>query len=339
MRARVGALDGLRTLAVALVFAHHVNQGALPGGFLGVDVFFVLSGYLISSLLFREQERSGTIAFKRFYVRRSLRLWPALIAMVVVVTVVSSVDGSFESPLLDAGFSLTYLYDFYQPLNPHVSPLAHTWSLSVEEQFYLVWPVLLLVLLRRRLPLIPALAGLSVVALALTGAFATHYPQHIQMLPTTHLPQLAAGIAIAYAVGRGSTIAWATQGLAAAGLVALVAALFFAKGDWWPIYPLATVACAVVVAHLATRRSGLLVAAFEWMPLRWFGERSYGFYLWHYPALLLLATWGVHGWAAAGVGFAVTLALTLASWTLVEQPFLRIKDGRQRTARRASVAE
>jgi peptidoglycan/LPS O-acetylase OafA/YrhL len=145
---RIDSLDGLRALAVLLVFVGHVDQRGLPGGYVGVEVFFVISGYLITALLLHEQRRTGAISLRHFYVRRMLRLWPALLLFVVVVAPISALDHIGE-PAADGTAALLYLTDFWANASEHFSLLLHTWSLAVEEQFYLVWPAVLVFALKR----------------------------------------------------------------------------------------------------------------------------------------------------------------------------------------------
>jgi peptidoglycan/LPS O-acetylase OafA/YrhL len=142
----VPALDGLRGLAVVVVMIYHAAPELLPGGFLGVELFFVLSGFLITSLLLKEHDRSG-IQLGRFYMRRALRLTPALIVMLASVVLLSWValsGDAFRNTVSDAAFSLTYIFNWVRASDPGRSSfLGHTWSLCIEEQFYLLWPLLL----------------------------------------------------------------------------------------------------------------------------------------------------------------------------------------------------
>ena len=172
----VPALDGLRTFAVALVILVHVSSRVAPGGWVGVDVFFVLSGYLITSVLLREQAAKGDISFRDFYIRRVLRLMPALVLLVVGDGVLAALfGGPSPNKLLDAAAALTYLMD--AEAFSHVSDLStlgHTWSLAVEEHFYIVWPLVLVLVLRLRrsaqLPVIIAMAA----AIVLWRAYLVH---------------------------------------------------------------------------------------------------------------------------------------------------------------------
>lgn len=328
---RLTALDGLRTVAVLLVFAHHVDQHALPGGFIGVDVFFVISGYLITSLLLREQEMTGDISVSRFYLRRALRLYPALVVLVLVVTPIAAVE-HIGWPVPDGFAALFYVTNFWSSVFGHLTLLLHTWSLSVEEQFYLVWPIVLLFMLRRSLPLRPILIGLAAISVLITYAVSAvptiHHHVVIQYLPTSHLAELVAGILLA--VGElHEPKRWLVRlsGLPVAllALGALVVAEFTLSTDWWA-FPLATIACWPPVAHLVLHRESWISAALRWPPLVWLGRRSYAFYLWHYPIILLLHRQPTLAqWEVAAIALPLTLAIAAVSWRLVETPFLRLK--------------
>ncbi len=329
---RLTALDGLRTVAVLLVFAHHVDQHVLPGGFIGVDVFFVISGYLITSLLLREREVTGDISVSRFYLRRALRLYPALLVMVLLVTPIAAV-GHIGWPVPDGLAALFYVTDFWSNAFGHLTLLLHTWSLSVEEQFYLVWPIALLFILRRNLPLRPILIGLATVSVLITYAASTvstlhHHQVVIQCLPTSHLVELVAGILLA--VGElHEPKRWLVRlgGLPVAliALVALVVAEFTLSAHWWA-FPVATIACWPPVAHLVLHRDSWISAALRFPPVVWLGQRSYAFYLWHYPIILLLYRQPtLTHWQIAAIALPLTLAAAAVSWRLVETPFLRLK--------------
>jgi peptidoglycan/LPS O-acetylase OafA/YrhL len=334
---RLHALDGLRTLAVLMVFAHHVDQGGLPGGFLGVDVFFVLSGYLITSLLLREHATKGSINLGRFYVRRALRLYPALIGVIVGVLVLNVHFNISLHPKREALTTLLYSNDVYSSIYHGFFPLLHTWSLAVEEQFYLLWPVILIMCFRRSRSIQRVVVGLIVASIAITaviGLAGIGYADRIQQLPTTHVPELGVGILLAVAVGVGRAESYrrlSTTPIAIAALGAMLAGMFVVPSDWW-VFPLAVVVCWPPVAHLVLHRDSVLSRAFSWSPAVWLGERSYGFYLWHYP-LVVIAKSRIDSTAGVVVvALGATLIATEISWRYIEQPFLRLKDRRRALA-------
>jgi peptidoglycan/LPS O-acetylase OafA/YrhL len=328
---RLTALDGLRTLAVMLVFAHHLDQHALPGGFIGVDVFFVISGYLITALLLREYHETGKIALGQFYLRRALRLYPALLVMVVLIMPIASMDHIGE-PVLDGLAALSYVTDFWSNYVGHLTLFLHTWSLSVEEQFYLVWPLILIVALDRRWPVRRLVVlGIVITVVITYGIYRAHIGRlsEIQWLPTSHIAELGAGILLAFAEfrGVGHRLVSATGTLVALiALGLLVVAELALPARWWA-FPLDALVCWVPVAHLVIHRGSWISAAFRWQPVVWLGRRSYGFYLWHYPIILLLARQrDLTPLEIGAIAFPCTLAITALSWRLVETPCLKLKD-------------
>jgi peptidoglycan/LPS O-acetylase OafA/YrhL len=329
---RMARLDGLRALAVLLVFAHHIDQSALPGGFIGVDVFFVLSGYLITRLLLLEFDRNGFIDLRRFYARRALRLWPALSALAAITAVAAVGYHIGTIPIADNAAALVYLTDFWVIVKPELSLVLHTWSLAVEEQFYLVWPAILIWALmrhwRRGLQhLVWALIAVSLLITAALGIADIHRVT-VQFLPTSHVAELGTGALLAMQQ-RTERVAWARRlssaWIAVTALCLLVAAEIWLPADWWA-FPACTIACWPIVAHLVLHEDSRISHLFAARPAVWLGERSYGFYLWHYPIIILLATHGVHTWEEAAIALPITLAMTVLSWELLEKPILRFKQ-------------
>ena len=348
-RPRLAGLDGLRAVAVLLVVVYHLFP-VLPGGFLGVDVFFVISGFLITTLLLREHDDTGRIALGRFWIRRVRRLLPAL-TLVVAATATAAwfVGGDilvgFGRQLLGA---LTFAYNwvalwdgasYFTADQPEL--LRNLWSLAVEEQFYLLWPLLLVLILRwrsraGRTLLATGLAAGSVawaVALAGEGATRTYYGTD------THAYGLLIGVALAFALhGRldqapaRRRLLTGVLGLAAVGgMVAL--ALLPPSGDLltFPGVLVATSVLSAVAIAAAVQPGGWLGRALDTAPLRWIGERSYGIYLWHWP-LVVVATVAATGLSPdtavpvpVGAGVLVlSIALAALSYRYVEQPVRRL---------------
>jgi peptidoglycan/LPS O-acetylase OafA/YrhL len=339
-------LDGLRALAVIAVFAYHARIDWLPGGFLGVDLFFVLSGYLITSLLLVEWEARNRIDLRRFWLRRARRLLPALVVVVLGALVLSAIFArqDLSHTRSDAVSSLLYYTNWHLIIANHSyfnlmgnpSLLQHLWSLAVEEQFYIVWPLLLvpaLVLLgRKRMPML-VIAGIAASATLMWMLYKPGSdPSRVYFGTDTRAFLLLMGILLALVWPAIERLRQAVPLLELLGVAALVGAvlLFRNMQDFNPtLYrggDLAASFCFVVliaaVAHPKTGIGNALGVA----PLRWIGERSYGIYLWHWPIIVLLA--GVNtrpGFGIVAAEAALVLAAATLSFRFVEEP---IRSGR-----------
>jgi peptidoglycan/LPS O-acetylase OafA/YrhL len=339
---RNAALDGLRGTAVAAVVVNHLRPNALPGGWLGVDIFFVLSGYLITTLLLREHGGRGRLDLGHFYSRRARRLLPALFLLLGAVAIVArfSPEEPGFSGLRDDGFAaLGYVanwrfvatgasyFDAFAP-----SPLRHLWSLAVEEQFYLLWPLVLIVVLRKhgaRAVGITAvsLAAASAVAMAVlyeSGASVSR----IYFGTDTHVHSVLIGCALA-AIGPAQR-QWRGAGVAALAAVAGIAFAFLRLSGTSPVaYRGGIVAVslltAVVIAAAATPSgAGAVGRAFSWKPLCALGLISYGVYLWHWPIIEYVDgdRTGVSGAWLIATQVGLTLVIATASFLLLERRVL-----------------
>jgi peptidoglycan/LPS O-acetylase OafA/YrhL len=318
-------LDGLRAVAVGLVLLGHLYVPYLRlGGSVGVTIFFTLSGYLITRLLLTEHESHGRIALGAFFARRALRLVPALAVVVAVVGVVVAVLGlPLRQYALQSAFALGYVSNAARMAGFDMGPLGHTWSLAVEEQFYLIWPLLLLVLLRGRLRRwVPGLLGLAVGAsLLLRYANLDDYLRSHDALDVN-----------AYALGIGALVAvFAARGRLPAipgwvGPAGIVVSLVPQASTLETLYPLS-----VAIAPLAAISTAAILVSVhrtggpEWLcaaPMRWVGIRSYAIYLWHYPLLLLMPS---DRWREKALVLAATVVLATLSRRFVELPAMRLK--------------
>lgn len=333
------ALDGLRALAVAGVLAYHAGVDAIPGGFLGVDVFLVLSGYLITTLLLAEWRRVGGVRLMHFWERRFRRLAPALAIVVAAVVAHAALTGTVAAVRGDALATLSWVQNWHLALGRasyfavfgEASPLRHAWSLALEAQWYLLWPPLLLLGLRIAGGRPRALGG---VALGLAAASALAMwtgfdpgadPSRIYYGTDTRAQGLLVGAAFALLlVGRPQRRAWTLAGMAgAAALVAAAAGL----ADLDPRlyrggFLLVALATAAVLG--AALREGWAARALACEPLPWLGRISYGIYLWHWPLYLWL------GPSIAAV--ALTVGAASASYLLIETPVRRARPNRRRLA-------
>jgi peptidoglycan/LPS O-acetylase OafA/YrhL len=355
----VAALDGLRGLAVIAVLAFHGGMPWARGGFLGVDAFFVLSGYLITGLLLAEWARTGRIALGAFWARRARRLLPALLLMVTVVALgarallpldeVRRLRGDGLAALLYAANWRRVLGGgdyFAQTASP--SPLEHTWSLAVEEQFYVVWPLVVAALLAgsvtaaRRTALARVLlicvAGAAAATVLLASVYRPDDPGRAYYGTDTRGASLLVGAALAVLLARIGTDVdvrvrtcsrWIRTVLAAGAGLSLVG-LGWAwsraeGGDAWLYHGgllLAALAVAVLLAHVVLEPRGATARVLAMRPLVLVGRISYGLYLWHWPVFLALTSGrtGRQGTELFLLRCAVTLAVAVASYLLVERP-------------------
>jgi len=342
------ALDGIRGLAVFAVLAYHAGLPWARGGFLGVDAFFVLSGYLITSLLLTEHRATGAIGLAAFWTRRARRLLPALFLVLAAVAgyaVVFAEAGELAKLRADALATLGYVANWRSVFSGESyfdqfavpSPLTHTWSLAIEEQWYLLWPLAVLLLARARRGSLGALLGVSLVlaagsALLMALLYDPHGdPSRVYYGTDTRAQSLLVGAALAAWLARrgdAGPVAGAPLQIAAFACAAYVAWMWTATSsgsDFLYRGGLLLLAAAVAVVIAAALRPGPLARALSLPPLRWLGLVSYGVYLWHWPLYLVL-TPGRTGWdghALFALRLAVTVAVAVASYHLIEQPFRR----------------
>ena len=338
-----GDIEGLRAVAVIVVVLFHCGVSMFGGGYIGVDVFFVLSGFLITSLMLGEIGSTSGLSFAGFYGRRARRLLPAA-TMVIAATVL--VGWFVLSPLArrdlvgDALSATTYTVnwrfavestDYFQSeLAP--SALQHYWSLAVEEQFYVIWPLAIWLLAGRRLHRGRLVAGLGVVVVAsfVVSVVVTTRSQPWAFFGLhTRMWQLGSGALLAVLWPRAERIARPVRhGLAAAGVIAVLGSVMvFDSQTRWP----GTAALVPTLGTLAVimgGNSGPVAAVLGRGPLVWIGARSYSWYLWHWPALILFAAWRERP-TSTPTAIAVALgalAIGHVGYTLVEQP---IRHGRR----------
>ncbi|MCU1427771.1 MAG: oatA 3 [Actinomycetia bacterium] len=345
---RVGAMDGLRAVAVAAVVVYHLSPKLLPSGYLGVDVFMVVSGFLITGLLLREHDRAGRIRLGAFWGRRFRRLMPALLLVLAAVALWVHIDGprSLTPSIRAQGFAALGYFSNWKLIGDGVtyggaqataSPLVHLWSLAVEEQFYVVWPLVVVGLLAlsrgRRAPLI-AVAALGTVASAVLMALLYapgHDPIRAYYGTDTRAQAFLVGALAAliapHLLTRGLSLARWGGALGLAGV--LVAMRTDAPGVLYR-GGFGLVAIGAAMAVLATTTRGPVATCLDRAPLRALGRVSYGVYLWHWPAITLLTPkrLGMTGLPVTMVRLAVTLGGALASWFLLERPLRRARPRR-----------
>ncbi len=346
-------LDGLRAIAVLGVILYHLNFTWAEGGLLGVGVFFTLSGYLITDILLN-QVNSGGIKLKSFWLARARRLLPALFLMLIVVTAWVTLIGPHQPPdFRSAALSAAAYFNNWWLIIHDVSyfdrfappdPLNHLWSLSVEEQFYIVWPFLLMLGLRlvpeaaRKTGVRPRLAAVTAAAAVASGILmAILYspsldPSRVYYGTDTRALELLAGATLAMLWPsrrlHARIAAPARHTIEAAGVVGLVViALMFWRADefspflyrgGFALLALASVLAVAALAHPASRLGPIVGCK----PMRWIGERSYGIYLWTLPIIVLTTPEGAQGadLLRAILQVAAIMAVAELSWRFVENP-------------------
>ena len=350
------ALDGLRALAVGAVIAYHLGYPWAQGGFLGVDAFFVLSGFLITSLLLAERSDTGRVSLKAFWSRRARRLLPALFIMLTAVCIYAAYTipplqlgtlrgDAFASLFYFANWHFiaadqSYFAQFFAPL-----PLTHLWSLAIEEQFYLLWPVIVLGLFRigrgtRRALWIGTILGIIGSQIAMSVLYTDTNPSRAYYGTESRVHTILIGCLLALILrARPHLPARAGKLLQASGVITLVIVIVtFNRGRASAFYfnggSLAYAIAIALVIAAAIAPTGILRRVFAVPVARYVGRISYGLYLWHWPVIVFMTEQrvGLTGNRLNLVRIAVTFAITAASFHLIEQPILH-RRGRTGGAR------
>ncbi|MBV5302654.1 MAG: acyltransferase [Chlorobium sp.] len=337
------ALDALRGIAVTFVFLFHAHIKGFSGAFIGVDIFFVLSGFLITLLMLLEHEAKGSISLPKFYMRRVLRLMPGLVVMLLTFLVVIFLrfhDAATRlHHLQDALIALFYAANWTRALELNrPDMLGHTWSLATEEQFYLLWPLFMLLLL----PLTKGFRTLLIAALLLLSwawrvylLFEGASWNRLYNGLDCRADMLLAGCLLAALWHGGYLDGWrrspiVSKILLVAACIALVA--ISGSVDWQqpPLYlwgyAVIALATAIVILEIVSLPKGLFSRLLSRKWLVWSGKISYGIYLWHYPVILLLDGVIPNNNLRAFIAALITLLLAVLSWYGVEQPFLQLKQ-------------
>ena len=348
----IPALDGLRALAVIAVVIYHMNATALQSGLLGVTIFFVLSGYLITGLLIREWSTTKKINLPQFWLRRVRRLFPAIVFVLLGTIVLTGVFApdmltKLRNDIVAALLFFTNWWYIFQDVSYFEamgapSPVTHFWSLAIEEQFYLIWPPLLLLLFSKRVKKRHIQLGLLVAAIASAAAMAILYspqadPSRVYYGTDTRAFSLLIGAFLAFEfpparvnghgrqgfTARDRKIALGVGSAALAGiLVMMVAVNGYSPFLYYGGIALLSLLTGALIITLADGRSPL-ARFFALRPLVWIGKLSYSIYLWHYPLLLLMNPRNFTGetpWFAYVGQALVILAVSAISYYVVETP-------------------
>ncbi len=340
------ALDGLRALAVIAVLIYHAGLHWLPGGFLGVEIFFTISGYLITSLLLSEWRETGRINLGQFWLRRGRRLLPALFLVIVcsLVFAVLFLPDEVAKLRADALASFAYVINWYLIFSQQSyfeavgrpSLLRHLWSLAVEEQFYLIWP-LIFVLTMTRFRKRTVLVGVAVAALISMALMAVLYapgadPSRVYYGTDTRASGILIGVALAFIWTPGKSqgrridkLPFDLIGVLAFGAL-LACCLLISEFDDFLYrggFILTALSTAVLIAAVVHPRGKRLAAVLGSSALVWIGLRSYGIYLWHWPVFMLTRPQldvSLDGPALLAVRLGLTMALAVLSYHLLETP-------------------
>jgi len=329
-------IDGLRAVAVLAVVLFHAFPTLVPGGYVGVDIFFVISGFLITGILLAEV-RQGSFSVLRFYIRRARRLFPALCVVLLAVlafgwfTLLPAEYAQLGKHVLaGAGFVsniVLWREAGYFDINSELKPLLHLWSLGVEEQYYLLWPLLVLLLARHARLFLLATLLLAVASFALNVHWLDRLPTLTFYLPITRFWELLLGGLLAFLAGRGAPApARAADALSAAGLVLILLALFALDRHtpfpgWAALLPVAGSAL-LIAAGPAASFNRLVLAS---RPAVWIGLISYPLYLWHWPLFAFARVLTGEPMSVA-VGTGLSLAAVGLAWLtyrFIERPFRR----------------
>ncbi len=360
---RVVALDGLRAVALLIIMGFHFDVGWLKGGFFSLDIFYVLSGYLITGLLVGEFRKRRRIRLSAFWLRRARRLLPALLIVLVAVTLLVrfvAAPGTYPGYRMDALSALFYFSNWWQiaasgnyfNATGAISPLTHTWSLALEEQFYLVWPLVVLAVMHARstfrsgVRLLLALSAAGAVASAVEMALLYHpgtNPTRLYFGTDTHAQSILIGACVACVLTlvqlrRGeegmapeAASPWARTALVTGGLIGCAVTLVISTRvtggssfDYRGGFALSALAAAAVIVAAVCVPRGPIARVLATKPLVWLGTISYGAYLWHFPVYVFVDHTRTHtsGLVLLAVRFATTVVLAAASYLLVERPVM-----------------
>ncbi len=339
-------LDALRGAAILSVMIFHAHAPLWTGGFIGVEIFFVLSGFLITSLLVSEYDRYGSVSLGHFYMRRVLRLGPALIALLFAFCLTSFLflgDQQATTNYIDSLIALFYVSNWARALSIHPPDLlGHTWSLSIEEQFYIIWPFVLLLMLRgssNRYQIVIASATVAVLSWILRVYLLSNHAT---------LERLYNGLdtrADALMVGCTIGVAWSSGFLArqeikdtlsrillfAAPISATCLLAFGVLGDYYLAWLFQVgffvieLLTAILVIDILINAKSLIRKLLGMRWLVWIGTISYGLYLWHYPIYRALFALKFSGLAVLTIGSLATFLAASISYYLMEKPILKLK--------------
>jgi peptidoglycan/LPS O-acetylase OafA/YrhL len=341
---RIPALDGIRAIAFLLVFFCHTTPAIFHGGNFGVDLFFVLSGFLITSILLQEHRNNGSINLAKFYLRRALRLLPALFLLVfsvLIYTIIMQPSAKVLMALSDIWRIVLYVFnwqlaiDWNHIVERHQEMFTHLWSLSVEEQFYLLWPCILIVLLRssRHFVFFVLLTALIIPAVARAILWEEGPSLWIYFRTDLRFDNLLYGVIAAFVIHWGLVVNERLRVILSwGGFVSLLALIILARFDmltdgyaYKGVFSLVALLSAVLIYSTVLCPLPYLRHFLEAKPLVWIGKISYGLYLWHVPMAFMVIN--IHNVYLKNLMMILgTFALASISFYAFERPFLRLKN-------------
>lgn len=339
-------LDGLRGISILLVFIHHFYHPLMPGGFFGVDIFFVLSGFLITSLLLEEWDRFGSISLKNFYIRRGFRLMPAVFLLIFLLGIYAifvlnkaAEDKAFQGIWLTLSYTSNWFYAFGTASADN--PLGVTWSLAIEEQFYFFFPLLLVAALRSRVKR-SAIVLTSIVLILVVAVNRASLALHeaptarLYYASDTRADALLLGCLTAFLLSWNLLPVRRFETSFKAFAVLAFAFLFFmvitaSSSDailYQGVYVLIELSIALLLIAVVALRWKLPVMILRSAPLVWLGRVSYGLYLWHWPIRYFVYDKQLLPPSYFHLAIAIVLSFlfTACSFYCVERPFLKLKD-------------
>lgn len=337
-------------MAVLLVVGNHIPlrhfESLLPGGFVGVDTFFVLSGFLITTLLIQEFDGTGSISLRNFYIRRVLRLGPALIVLLLAICISSLVLFNRATALAncrDSLIALFYASNWVRVFSKNqLGLLAHTWSLSTEEQFYLLWPLILLLLLRMSkkrhyivvvAAVIALLSWLAGIYLASKGATAIRLCFGLDSRVDTLMIGCILGVVLSSGLMPGNARTIVQRLLIIAAPISMVCLLayaivgdFIGRGLFYYGFVIIALLAAILILDVLLNRRSIVRRLLTMKWLVWLGSISYGLYLWHWSIFWEMHRLGYRGWTVVLVGIPLTFLAVLLSYYGMERPILKLKS-------------
>ena len=341
----IPALDGIRGIAILLVMLFHVGNPIFKGGFIGVDVFFVLSGFLITSLLLNEYDKNFNINLKYFYARRILRLAPALLVLLITITLISIFILEYNQTkdnLYSVLITLFYSANWVRAFNLYdLGYLNHTWSLSIEEQFYIIWPFLLITLLRiikSRKHVLNIVIFLSVASwiLRIILQFKGYDADRLYNGLDTRADALLTGCVLSLILSsnlidfRREKVSSCIKYLGMSAIISYILILlnisWSSKLYFYFLAFLIQILTAFLILHILLPGDNYLKKVLTNKPLVWIGSISYGLYLWHDPVYEMIRMQGYSLWTIALLGITITFAIASLSFYFIEKPILKLKS-------------